>query len=45
MVEDVGTSIPRIDVALDNRQSEYQSNMIEVENKIDNKPISILIDS
>jgi hypothetical protein len=35
----------RIYVALNDRQEEYQSNMIEVEGKIINQPVSILIDS
>jgi hypothetical protein len=38
-------SMPRIYAALDNRQADYQSHMIEVEGKIDNHPIAILIDS
>jgi predicted aspartyl protease len=44
-VEDMGRSMPRIYAALDNRQADYQSHMIEVEGKIDNHPIAILIDS
>jgi hypothetical protein len=44
-VEDMGRSMPRIYAALDNKQVEYQSPMIEVEGKIDNQPIEILIDS
>jgi hypothetical protein len=40
-VEDMG----RIYAALDDRQEEYQSNMIEVEGKIINQHVSILIDS
>jgi hypothetical protein len=40
-VEDMG----RIYAALEDRQAEYQSNMIEVEGKIINHPVSILIDS
>jgi hypothetical protein len=40
-VEDMG----RICVALDDRQVEYQSNMIEVEGNIINHPVAILIDS
>jgi hypothetical protein len=43
-VEDVGRSMWGIYVALDNRQVDYQSHMIEVEGKIDNKTIAILID-
>jgi hypothetical protein len=41
IVEDMGG----IYASLDDRQEEYQSNMIEVEGKIINQPISILIDS
>jgi hypothetical protein len=37
--------MPRIYVALDNKQTKYQSPMIEVEGKINNQPITILIDS
>ena len=40
----MGGSMPRIFAALDNKQTEYQSPMIEVEGKIDNQPITILID-
>jgi hypothetical protein len=36
--------MPRICAALDNKQAEYQSPMIEVEGNVDNHPISILID-
>jgi hypothetical protein len=42
---DMGGSMPRIYAALDNKQAIYQSPMIEVEGKIDNQPIKILIDS
>jgi hypothetical protein len=41
IVEDVGN----IYATLDDRQVEYQSNMIEVKGKIINHPVSILIDS
>jgi predicted aspartyl protease len=41
IVEDMG----RIYAALNDRQAEYQSNMIEVEGKIINQLVSILIDS
>jgi hypothetical protein len=44
-MEDMGGNMPRIYAALDNKQAEYQSPMIEVEGKIDNQPIQILIDS
>ena len=37
--------MPRIYVALDHRQADHQSNMIEVEGMIHNQSISILIDS
>jgi hypothetical protein len=40
-VEDMG----RIYATLNDRQAEYQSNMIEVEGKIINQPVAILIDS
>jgi hypothetical protein len=40
----VGKIMPRIYAALDNRQADYQSHMIELEGKIDNQPIVILID-
>jgi hypothetical protein len=43
IVEDVGKIMPRIYVALDNRQADYQFNMIEVEGKIDDHPMAILI--
>jgi predicted aspartyl protease len=41
----MGKSMPRIYVALDNKQAKYQSPMIEVEGKINNDSIVILIDS
>jgi hypothetical protein len=41
IVEDMGI----IYASLDDRQAEYQSNMIEVEGKIINQPVAILIDS
>jgi hypothetical protein len=44
-VEDKGRNVPRIYVALDNKQVEFQSHMIEMEGKINNKTIVILIDS
>ena len=44
-MEDVGRNIPKIYSTLDNRQENDQSNMIEVEGKITNQPIVILIDS
>ena len=43
-VKDMGGSMTRIYASLDNKKEEYQSPMIEVEGKIDNQPIEILID-
>jgi hypothetical protein len=43
-MEDIGRNVPRIYVALDNKQVEYQSLMIEVEGMINNQSIYILID-
>jgi hypothetical protein len=44
-VKYMGGNMPRIYAALDNKHVEYQSPMMEVEGKIDNQPIEILIDS
>jgi hypothetical protein len=44
-VEDMGSKMPRIYAALDNKQEEFQSHMIEVEGTINNRPLVILIDS
>jgi hypothetical protein len=44
-VEDMGRSVPNIYAVLDNKQAEFQSHVIEVEGKINNHPIAILIDS
>jgi hypothetical protein len=35
-VEDMGRNVPRIYAAMDNKQAEFQSHMIEVEGKINN---------
>jgi hypothetical protein len=43
-VEDMGSRMLRIYVALDNKQVEFQSHMIEVEGTINNRPLVILID-
>jgi hypothetical protein len=43
-VEAMGSRIPRIYVALDNKQAEFQSHMIEVEGMINNHAFTILID-
>jgi hypothetical protein len=45
IVEYMGGIMPRIYASLDNKHAKYQSPMIEVEGKIDNHPITILIDS
>jgi hypothetical protein len=44
-LEDMGRNVPWIYAALDNKQVEFQSHMIEVEGKINNQTIAILIDS
>jgi predicted aspartyl protease len=44
-MEDMGGNMPRIYATLDNKQEEYQSPIIEVEGKIDNQPIIVLINS
>jgi hypothetical protein len=43
-VEDMGSRIPRINAALENKQVEYQSHLIEVEGMIKNQPFTILVD-
>jgi hypothetical protein len=43
-VEDMSRNVPRIYAILDNKKAEFQSHMIEVEGKINNQPIYILID-
>jgi hypothetical protein len=45
IMEYLGGNIPKIYASLDNKKAEYQYPMIEVESKIDNQPIEILIDS
>jgi hypothetical protein len=44
-MEDMGSRMPRIYAALDNKQAEFQSHMIEVEGMINNQQFIILIDS
>jgi hypothetical protein len=44
-MEDMGSRIPRIYAALDNKQAEFQLHMIEVEGMINNHAFTILIDS
>ena len=43
-VGDLARTMPRINAALKNRQADYQTSMVEVEGKIYQIPISILID-
>jgi hypothetical protein len=43
-VKDMGRNVPRIYVALDNKQVEYMSHMIEMEGMINNQTLAILID-
>jgi hypothetical protein len=45
IMEDMGINVQRIYIALDNKQAEFQSHMIEVEGMINDQSISILIDS
>eukprot|EP00253_Pinus_taeda_P016981 PITA_16981 len=43
-VGEIGRSIPRINVALEDRQVEYQPTMVEFEGNISNLTVSVLID-
>ena len=43
-VEDMGRNVPRIYAAMNNKQAQYQSHMIEVEGMINNQTLAILID-
>jgi hypothetical protein len=43
IVEDMGRNVARIYTDLENKQDEFQSHMIEVEGKINNQTISVLI--
>ena len=45
IVGEVAWNIPHISITLDNHQPDYQPSVIEVDGKILDKPISILIDS
>jgi hypothetical protein len=44
IVGDIGRSVHRINVAIDGRQAYHQSTILEVEGKIHDNNISILID-
>ena len=43
-IGDLARTMPRINAALENRQADYQTSMVQVESKINQIPISILID-
>ena len=43
-VGDLVRTMPRINAALENQQADYQTSMVEVEGKINQAPIAILID-
>ena len=43
-VGELARTIPRINVALENRQAKYQNSIVEVEGMINQTPITILID-
>ena len=43
-VGDLARGMPRINAALENRQADYQTYMVEVEGMLNQKPISVLID-
>ena len=42
-VGDLARTMPKINAALENRQADYQISMVEVEGKINQTPISILL--
>jgi len=43
-VGDVAREMPKINAALENRQADHQTSMVEIEGTINIRPISILID-
>ena len=43
-MNDVARNIPTINAALENRQAEHQSTMVEMEGKISDQSVTILID-
>ena len=43
-VGELARTMPRINAALENRQAEYQTSMVEVEGMINKTPVTILID-
>ena len=44
MVGDVARNIPKINASLEDRKEDYQPTMIELEGKIQNRALSILVD-
>ena len=42
--DDLARIMPRINAALENKQADYQTSMVEVKGKLNQIPISILID-
>ena len=43
-IGDLARTMPRINATLENKQANYQTSMVEVEGKLSQIPISILID-
>ena len=43
-IGELARTMPRINAALENRQAEYQTSMVEVEGMINQTPVTILID-
>ena len=43
-VGELARTMPRINAALENRQADYQTSMVEVEGMINQTPVTILID-
>ena len=42
-IGDLARTMPKINASLENRKADYQSSMVEVEGKLNQIPISILI--
>ena len=43
-IGDLARTMPKINTTLENKQVDYQTSMVEVEGKMNQTPISILID-
>ena len=43
-VGELARTMPRINAALENRQADYQTSMVEVEGMVNQTPVTILID-